>query len=156
MGIGHFRCDPEHFDWKGFQEHMQYSDEELQALMRDPKKVEHVKVICSPAVQDLYLVAEVVESHGCTAGLRPGDHICYKGLTELYPEYCTSWCPQLHNVNWMAAGVRNFIKMGLDGNSLYCAHSGCMDVGPDAGLGRVIYNTLVLTKEELEARYGKR
>ena len=53
MGIGHFVSRAaDGFDWKGFQKHMGYSDEELKALQNDPVRSEYVQTICSPAMQD--------------------------------------------------------------------------------------------------------
>ena len=73
MGLGHFVSKTtDGFDWKGFQKHMGYSDEELKALQNDPVKSEYVQRICSPDMQDKYLIAEVIESHGCVAGMKPG------------------------------------------------------------------------------------
>ena len=100
MGQGHFVSKTAgDFDWKGFQEHMGYSDEELKALQNDPKKSEHVQQICGPEMQDKYLIAEVVESHGCIAGMKPGDRIYFKGMSVLDPERSDPWCPYIVNTS---------------------------------------------------------
>jgi len=151
MGTGHFVSKTAGgFDWKGFQKHMGYSDEELKALKNDPKKSEYVQKICSPEMQDKYLIAEVVESHGCVMGMKPGDRIYFKGMSLLDPERSDPWCPYIANVNWFTSGVRGLVKQGLDPNSLYVNYSGCMDVGPENGLGRVVYKVTVVDKSELD------
>jgi len=151
MGKGHFVSKTAGgFDWKGVQEHMGYSDEELEALQNDPKKSEHVQQICSPEMQDKYLIAEVVESHGCIAGMKVGDRIYFKGMSVLDPERSDPWCPYIVNTYWFTGGVRNLVKQGLDPNSLYVNYSGCVDVGPENGLGRVVYKVFVVDKSELD------
>ena len=151
MGTGHFVSkEGEEFDWKRFQEHMGYSDEELNALKNDPKKSEHVQKICSPEIQDKYLIAEVVESHGCIAGMKPGDRLYFKGMSVLDPERSDPWCPYIVNTYWFTSGMRNLAKHGLDPNSMYVNYSGCMDVGPENGLGRVVYKIFAVDKSELD------
>ena len=151
MGKGHFVSKPgKDFDWKGFQKHVGYSDEELKALKNDPVKSEYVQRICSPDMQDKYLIAEVVESHGCVAGMKVGDRIYFKGMTVLDPERSDPWCPYIVNVFWFTAGARNLVRQGLDPNSFYVPYSGCMDVGPENGLGRVAFKVSVVDKSELD------
>ena len=151
MGLGHFISRAtDGFDWKGFQKHMGYSDEELKALQNDPVRSEYVQTICSPAMQDKYLIAEVVESHGCVAGMKPGDRIYFKGMTVLDPERSDPWCPYIVNVFWFTAGARNMVRQGLDPNTFYVNYSGCMDVGPENGLGRVVYQVRVVDESELD------
>lgn len=149
MGVGHFICDPENFDWKAFQEHMQYTDEEIERIKNDPRRANFVKKICNPEMHKKYLVAEVVESHGCIAGMRPGDRIFFKGLSILDPELSDPWCPYIYNVYWFTFGARNFFINGLDPNKMYVVHSGCMDVGSENGLGRVIYKVFVVDESEV-------
>ena len=151
MGKGHFVSKTrEGFDWKGFQKHMGYSDAELKALKNDPIKSEYVQKICSPAMQDKYLIAEVVESHGCVAGMKPGDRIYFKGMSVLDPERSDPWCPYIVNPYWFTAGARNMVRQGLDPNSFYVPYSACMDVGPENGLGRVIFKVTVVDKSKLD------
>ncbi len=151
MSKGHFVSKPgKDFDWKGFQEHMGYSDEELKALQNDPQKSEHVQKICSPDIQDKYMIAEVIESHGCMAGLQVGDRLYFKGMSVLDPERSDPWCPYIVNTYWFTTGVRTLAKLGLDPNSMYVTYSGCMDVGPENGLGRVVYQVRVVDKSELD------
>lgn len=138
------------FDWKGFQAHMGYSDEELEALKADPKKSAFVQGICTEEFQDKYFVAEVVDAHGCVAGLEPGDRIVFKGLTVLDPEHSTAWCPYMQNFFWYTNNARNFLLNGLDPNASYAPYSGCMDVGSENGLGRTVFKTYVLDKKDLD------
>ncbi len=151
MGLGHFVSKTAGgFDWKGFQEHMGYSDKELEALQKDPVRSKYVQTVCSPEMQDKYLVAEVVESHGCMAGMKPGDRLYFKGMTVIDPERSDGWCPYIYNTYWFAGGARNMVRQGLDPNSFYVAYSGCADVGAENGLGRVVYKVFVVHKSELD------
>ena len=151
MGKGFFVSKPgKDFDWKGFQKHVGYSDEEMAALKNDPKKSAYVQKICSPDMQGKYLVAEVVTSHGCPAGMQPGDRIYFKGLSLLEPKKGDAWCPYIANVNWFTSNARGYFTQDLDLNSFYCNYSGCMDVGPDNGVGRVAYKVFVVDESELD------
>jgi uncharacterized repeat protein (TIGR04076 family) len=96
------------------------------------------------------MIAEVIESHGCVAGLQPGDRIYFKGMSVLDPERSDAWCPYIVNTYWFTSGVRTLAKQGLDPNSMYVTYSGCMDVGSENGLGRVVYQVRVVDKSELD------
>jgi hypothetical protein len=151
MGKGHFVSKPgKEFDWKGFQKHMGYSEKELKAIQNDPVRSEYVQQICSPEMQDKYMIAEIVESHGCAAGMKPGDRLYFKGMSVLDPERSDPWCPYIVNTFWFAADSRNLVRQGLDPNSVYVNYSGCIDVGPENGLGRVVYKVFVVDKSELD------
>jgi hypothetical protein len=41
-------------------------------------------------------------------------------------------------------------RQGLDPNSFYVNYSGCLDVGPENGLGRVVYKVFVVDKNKLD------
>jgi len=138
------------FDWAGFQAYMGYTDEQLARIQSDPKRSAFVQSVCSEAFQNKYLVCEIVAIEGgCVAGLEPGDRIVYRGLDTLVPELSTAWCPYIQNTFWYANNARVFLNNGLDPNVSYVPFSGCMDVGPENGLGRAIYKTYVLDKSEL-------
>ena len=151
MGKGFFISKTaDGFDWKGFQEHVGYSDEEMEALKNDSKKSAYVQKICSPEMQDKYLIAEVIESHGCSAGMQPGDRLYFKGMSVIDPERSDPWCPYIANVNWFTSNARGYITQGLDLTGFYCNYSGCMDVGPENGVGRVVYKVSIVDKSELD------
>jgi len=59
----------EPFDWKAFQKHMQFTDEELEAFMSHPKKAKSVEYLFNPKFRNKFLVVEVVESKACGNGL---------------------------------------------------------------------------------------
>lgn len=151
MGLGHFISKTADFDWKGFQKHMGYTDEELKALQSDPVKSKYVQKICSGDMQDKYLIAEVVESRGCVAGMKPGDRIFFKGMSVIDPERSDPWCPYIWNTYWFTGGARNMVRQDIHPNDgFYVAYSGCADVGPEHGLGRVVYKVFVVDKGEVD------
>jgi len=151
MGKGHFESKAEPFDWEGFQTFMGYSDDELAAIQNDPRRAEHVKIMCSPAVQDKYLVCEVVESHGCVAGLEVGDRIVYKGLGTLDTEHTTTWCPHMITPHWFLNNMKTFIKGGIDPEASYVAYGRCMDVGSEYGFGRGVYKAYAVDKSKIDS-----
>jgi len=154
MGLGHF-VSGQPFDWSGFQKHMGYSDEELKAIQNDPVRSEYIQKICSPEMQNKYLIAEIVESHGCMAGMKPGDRLFFKGISLIDPQRSDPWCPYLVNTYWFTAGARNMVRMGMDPNSFYVNFSACVDVGPEHGFGRVVYKVTIVDASEVD-KYSKK
>jgi hypothetical protein len=155
MGKGHFVSKPgKDFDWKGFQKHVGYTDAQMKALRKDPRKINHVQKICSPEVQGKYLIAEIVESRGCVGGMKVGDRLFFKGMSLLDPQRSDPWCPYIVNTYWFTSGMRNMVKFGLDPNSMYVNFSGCMDVGPEHGLGRVVYKIFAVDEKDVD-KYSK-
>ena len=151
MSLGHFKSKKgEPFDWKAFQEHMGYSDQELADLKNNPQKSEYVQKICGSEVQDKYFVVEIVESHGCIAGLQPGDRLYFKGMSVLDTQKSDPWCPYIDDINHFISGMRSMVNQGLDPNKLYVNYSGCMDVGPENGLGRIVYKCFTINEDELD------
>ena len=57
--------------WKRFQEHMGYTDQEMENFRSDPEKVKMVTQ--TPEFVKCKVIAEVIESHGCHAGHQVGD-----------------------------------------------------------------------------------
>ncbi len=56
------------FDWKRFQKHNKYTDEEMETFMNDPVRAKAAPMLFSPAILKKNMIIEVVESHGCSAG----------------------------------------------------------------------------------------
>jgi len=157
MAKGHFKTkSKDDIDFKAFQEHMNYTDQEIEALKKNSKKLDHVKKISSPDIQDRYLVAEIIESRGCIAGMQVGDRLFFKGMSLIDPELSDPWCPYVVNTYWFTSGMRNMAKFGLDPNSMYVNFSGCMDVGPENGLGRVVYKIYAIDNSEAEKEREKK
>jgi uncharacterized repeat protein (TIGR04076 family) len=72
--------------WKKFQQHLNYTDKEMEIFRSDPAKVKMVTetkdfVKCK-------IIAEVVESHGCHAQHRVGDKIVMDGNGQLLTKEC--------------------------------------------------------------------
>ena len=65
------------FNWKAFQKHLRYTDEELDVFKADSKRSAAAKKLFSPAILKKDLIVEVVESHGCSTGLKPGDKLFF-------------------------------------------------------------------------------
>lgn len=155
MGKGHFvSTTPDEFDWEGFRKHVGYSKEELNALRNDAVRSAFVQQICSPAMQDKYLVMEIVESHGCVAGMKPGDRLYFKGMSVLDTARSDPWCPYIANTHMFTGGARAFFVEGLEPDGFYVKHSGCFDVGPEHGLGRVVYKVFVIDGKEINGPKG--
>jgi hypothetical protein len=93
-------------------------------------------------------VVEVVSSHGCTAGMRPGDRLVFRALGVLDPEKSSPWCA---NAFGEIAGFANMIHdrfvSGLDPNGMIYNHFSCMDAGYKCGWGQIVMKVFVVDAE---------
>ena len=146
---GHFEAGgpPEEF-WKGIQQHMGYSDEELEHI----KKYKFAKILPimpSPTIQGKTMVIEVVQSHGCAEGMKPGDKLYFIGCSNLDPTRSSRWCAynMSHICNFTNL-CHNMLLQGLDPNEMYTNHFSCMDCGSTLGLGLVISKVTVIDESK--------
>jgi uncharacterized repeat protein (TIGR04076 family) len=77
--------DQEKF-WKRFQEHMNYSDEDMEIFRSDPEKVKMVTT--APEFVKCRIIAEVIEAHGCHAQHKVGDKFVMDGNGQLISREC--------------------------------------------------------------------
>ena len=137
------------FDWKVLQEHLQYTDEEMEAFRADPWKAALAQKIFSDELQKKYLVVEVVSSHGCSAGMKPGDRLFFRGLSMLDNEKSSPWCVHALGYIWGYANmVHDRFVHDLDPNDMVYKHFSCSDTGAKFGMGQVIMKAYV--KEEID------
>lgn len=132
------------FDWKRYQKHANYTDEELEMIKSDPRKANATMKLFSREIAKKSFVVEVVSSHGCTAGMKPGDKLVFKALGVLDPSKSSPWCA---NAFGELAGFANMIHdrfvSGLDLNGMIYNHFSCMDAGCKGGWGQVIMKVYV-------------
>jgi hypothetical protein len=132
------------FDWNRFQKHTHYTDEELEALKSDPRRAKATMKLFSPEIAKKSFVVEVVSSHGCLAGMKPGDRLVFKSLGVLDLTKSSPWCA---NAFGELAGFANMIQdrfvSGLDLNDMIYNHFSCMDAGCKGGWGQVIMKVYV-------------
>ncbi len=57
--------------WKRFQQHMEYTDEQMELFRSDPKRVQMATQ--TPDFVKCKIIAEVIESHNCHAKHKVGD-----------------------------------------------------------------------------------
>jgi uncharacterized repeat protein (TIGR04076 family) len=119
--------------WGFFQEHLGYSDEELDMFRKDPKNAE----ILSRAAElmNKTIVAEVVESRGCNSQHKVGDRFVFDGagnlLTKLNPERI---CVHAMSAFSPCVYVANeLFYAGVDPNETRFKRVGCFDVGVRCG-----------------------
>lgn len=133
------------FDWNKFQKHLGYTDEEMEVFKKDTKKFNAAMRLFSSDIAKLDLIVEVVESHGCTAGMKIGDRLVFKALGVLDPSRsCSGWCAQaLGEIPGFANMAQDRFISGLDPNGMYIDHFSCMDAGPRCGWGQVVMKVSV-------------
>jgi len=140
----------EAFNEAEFQKFMGYSDEEMTALKANPRKFEYAQKITEEEFRNKYIVVEVLESHGCEAGMRPGDKLYLDSLCRIDPKRSDPFCIYaITNLHAMANGFRTYVLHGENPNTVNMVYAGCMDTGSSTGLGRVVVKMTVVDKSEL-------
>ena len=137
------------FNWEAFQRHLRYDDEDLKAFQSDEKRVEAAKKLFSKDIMKKELVIEVVESHGCSCGLKPGDQLIFNGLAVLDTgRSCPNWCAHaMMPVPMLATLAQDRFVSGLDINNMVYDHFSCGDVGPRRhGWGQIVMKGYVRDK----------
>lgn len=132
------------FDWKRFQKHNKYTDEEMEIFMNDPRRAKAAPILFSPAILKKNLIIEVVKSHGCSAGLKPGDKLVFRALGILDPPKSSPWCAQaMSEFGGIANMLQDRFVAGLDPEECIWRYFSCMDCGPEYGWGQVVMHAYV-------------
>lgn len=133
------------FDWNRLQKHLKYSEEELRRFKEDPKKFRAAQRLFSPEAAKMDLIVEVVEAHGCSAGMKPGDRLVFKALGVMdISKSSSGWCAQaLGEIPGFANMAQDRFISGLDPNEMYINHFSCMDAGSRCGWGQVVMKVYV-------------
>ncbi len=134
------------FDWKRFQKHLGFSDEELQTFKSDPRRARSAERLFSREVRKKDLIIEVVHSHGCTPGLKAGDRLVFAALGVMDKARSSDrFCAHaLGSIPVFAAMAQDRYAAGLDPGEMIYNHFPCIDVGPRCGgWGQVIMKAYV-------------
>ena len=138
-------------NWEVFQKHLGYTDEELATFKTDPKRSAAAMRMFSPEILKKDLVVEVVESHGCSAGMKPGDKLVFTALAIMDPKRSTApWCAHaMGAIPGIANMVQDRFASGLDPNGMIYDHFTCGDTGPMRhGWGQIVMKAYVVDRAE--------
>ena len=119
--------------WKFMQEHLGYTDEELELFRSNPKNVDIMSK--APDLMNKTIIAEVVASHGCNSQHHVGDRFCFDGagnlITKLNPKRIC-----VHALSVLSGPiivVNELFYAGVDPNEMRLNRVGCFDVGIHCG-----------------------
>lgn len=135
-------------DWDALGRSLGYSAEELQAFRSHPNNV----YVAENAwrLDQWWIVAEVVASHGCAAGHRVGDKIYFSASGTLETAKSPT-CICLHALPGLASAVaviQERIIAGLDPSPSLFKHVGCIDVGVQCGgWGHIAFDVYGIPRE---------
>jgi uncharacterized repeat protein (TIGR04076 family) len=116
-----------------FQQHLGYSDEEMELFRARPENLDVVAK--GPELMRKTIIVEVVESHGCNSQHKVGDRFIFDGAGNLL----TAKCPQricfgaLHGLGPLIFATSELAYAGVDPGSLRFNRTGCIDVGVRCG-----------------------
>lgn len=119
--------------WKAFQQHLGYTDEEMQRFKENPRNADILSK--TRLLMSKTIVAEVVESHGCNSGHRVGDKFHFDGagnlLTKLGPKRICIFA--LSAIAPLICATSELTYAGVDPNEMRFRRAGCIDVGVRCG-----------------------
>jgi uncharacterized repeat protein (TIGR04076 family) len=130
--------------WRRFQEHMQYSDEDMEIFRSDPEKVK--MATGTPEFAKCRIIAEVIESHGCHSRHRVGDRFVMNAsgqlLTDESPKrICVSAISQ---VGHLIPTIYERLVSKSDPNFERSNIVQCSDIGLDkGGWGKILMKVYV-------------
>ena len=118
---------------KYMQQHLGYTDEELELFGSNPKNLEILSKV--PGLMQKTIIAEVVASHGCNSQHQIGDKFYFDGagnlLTKLNPKrVCIHAWSALAGPIYVA---NELFYAGIDPNEMRLNRVGCFDVGIRCG-----------------------
>ncbi len=134
------------FNWKAFQKHLKYTDEELETFKSDPKRANAAQKVFTPKILKKDLIIEVVESHGCSCGIKVGDKLVFTAMSQLdLTRSSQNWCAHaMGHIPGAATLVQDRFVNGYDLDNLVYDHFSCGDVGPmKNGWGQIIMKAYV-------------
>lgn len=119
--------------WKFMQQHLGYTDEELEVFRSNPKNVDIMSK--APELMNKTIIAEVVASHGCASQHKVGDRFYFDGagnlITKLNPKrICVH---ALSVLSGPMVVVNELFYAGVDPNDMRLNRVGCFDVGIQCG-----------------------
>jgi len=125
--------------WERFQEHMGYTDEEMEVFKSDPVKVKMVTE--TPHFVKSRIVAEVIESHGCHSQHKVGDRFVMNASGQLLADECPKkMC--MFALGPVTRELSGFYEILINSDEPdYSRHKmvQCIDVGLDkGGWGKVL------------------
>jgi uncharacterized repeat protein (TIGR04076 family) len=119
--------------WKFIQQHLGYTDEELELFRSNPKNADIVSK--APELMNKTIIAEVVASHGCNSQHKVGDRFYFDGagnlLTKLNPKRIC-----IHALSALSGPIHTANELfyaGIDPNEMRLNRVGCFDVGVQCG-----------------------
>ncbi|MFZ0929276.1 MAG: hypothetical protein WAN11_11785 [Syntrophobacteraceae bacterium] len=117
----------------------------------DPHKARAARKLFSPEMLKKFLVIEVVDSQGCSVGLKPGDRLYFRGMTSLDLERSSSWCAYaLGHLPAISSMCHDRWTEDLDPNDMIWNRFSCFDCGVrSGGWGRVTMKAYVKDESEL-------
>ena len=130
--------------WEFYQQHLGYSDEEMQKFRANP--VNQIVLSRAGVLASHTIVAEVVESRGCNSRHMAGDRIIFDGsgnlLTHSSPKrICIFLLQPLVQIIY---GIQELVYAGVGPDDLKFRYAGCFDVGVEhCGWGRVVIKVTV-------------
>jgi len=118
---------------KLIQNHLGYTDEEIQIFMDNPRNMDVLQK--APELAGKTIVIEVVEAHGCNSQHKAGDKFYFDGagnlITKLNPKKICAFA--LSPIASLIYGAHEMIYAGVDPNGMRFKRTGCFDTGVRCG-----------------------
>jgi len=125
--------------WKAVQDHLGYTDPEMEVFRNDPRNAEIL--LRAPELMNKTIVAEIVEARGCNSQHNVGDRFYLDGpgnlITDLCPKKMCIYA--VSGLKPIVYAMNELLYAGVDPNDLRFKRTSCIDVGLECGgWGRVV------------------
>ena len=125
--------------WRMLQQLLGYSDEQLEAFRKHPKKSKGAAMLLTSDNMDWTMVFEVVHSHGCSNSLRVGDKLFFTASGLLDTRRSSPWCSLALSHTSVFTNIAHALGcQGINPHETYFDHVSCLDCGSEFGWGQVI------------------
>jgi uncharacterized repeat protein (TIGR04076 family) len=128
-----------------------YNDEQLEQFIRNQRNEDVFEKIND--INNSILKLTVIESHGCNSQHKKGTAFYFDGTGNILTKYCPSRiCSYaLNNAILMIFTANEFLYQNESPMKMKFKQCSCFDVGVKCGgLGQIIMELSVITKEEME------
>lgn len=149
-----FENVPEGF-WSLMQEHLGYSDEELELFKKNPRNAKVLKT--APDMREKTIVFEVVESQGCNSKHTVGTRFYFTGdgnlISSKAPSKICAYAMPIMTQSIFA--IQELWYAGVDPNEMCFKRGGCFDVGVHCGgWGNIVLEAKVMSRQQADELYG--
>lgn len=143
--------------WKLFQQHFNYTDEEMRQFKTNPRNEDVLSQATS--LMNKTIIMEVVDSKGCNSRHNVGDKFYFDGagnlITKLSPKRICIYA--LSSMAGLIFASNELFYAGVNPNEMRFKQTGCFDVGVQCGgWGHIVMEIKVEDRQKINSKADKK